>query len=286
MTRIAHLSDLHFLGVEEGAPVALLDALRRIEPDLVVISGDLTMSGKRREFEAARNFLERIEQPRIVVPGNHDIPANPWFRFVRPLARYRASIERDLEPSVVTPEMCVLGLNTARPWDLTWNWSHGRFSTAQVEAADRFFESHPKSPFKCLVMHHPFFLPEGGLKGFRIVGRSEEMLRVLIRRRVDIVLAGHLHRGFWSAHEETVEDTRTHVLVAQASTATSLRTRGEPNAFNVIEVEADGLTLTPWTREQGAAAFERRVPTRFARGPEGWSSLRERWPKGKGPKGK
>lgn len=280
MMRIAHVSDLHFLGVEAGAAEALLGAFERIEPELVVISGDLTMSGKRREFEAARAFLERIKQPRIVVPGNHDIPVNPLFRFARPLARYRALIEDDLEPSVVTPEMCVLGLNTARPWDLTWNWSHGRFSAAQVAAADKFFEAHAACPFKCLVMHHPFFLPEGGLKGFRIVERAEEMLRVLIRRRVDIVLAGHLHRGFWRAHEETVEDKRSHVLVVQASTATSVRTRDEPNAFNVIEVEEDGLTLTPWTREPGAAAFERRVPTRFARGPEGWSSLRQRWPDG------
>ena len=271
MTRIVHISDLHFPGIELGAAEALVEAVRGMEPDLVVVSGDLTMRGRRREFVEARAFLDRIERPMLVVPGNHDIPVDPLRRFIRPMARFRRWISDDLTPTHVTDGMCVLGLNTARPWDLSWNWSHGRFSAAQVEEADSFFGSQASCPFRCLVMHHPFFLPEDGLKGFRIVGRATEMLRVLARRRVDLVLAGHLHRGFWRAHEEQAEEGARHVLVVQASTATSLRRRGEANAFNVLDFSGDSMTLTAWVRDDGA--FGARGVTRFARTQVGWSAL-------------
>lgn len=268
MGRIVHLSDLHFAKIEPGSAEAVLDAVRSLAPDLVIVSGDLTLAGRRHEFIAARKFLDQIERPLIVVPGNHDVPAfNVGLRFSCPMWRFHRHITRDRTPSIVGPEWCVLGLNTARAWDLSWNWSHGRFSAEQVRAADEFFAAHAESPFKCLVMHHPFFLPDG-LKGFKIVGRAPEMLRVLGKRGVDIVLAGHLHRGFWRAHEDVAEDRHHHVLVIQASTAMSHRRRDEPNAFNQIEIEGDTLTLTPWTRESGA--FEPRVATRFERTVTGW----------------
>ena len=72
---IAQLSDLH-CGSPHFVPSLLDRALievNELEPDVVIISGDLTGDGLRGEFQLAAEYLERIECERlIVIPGNHD----------------------------------------------------------------------------------------------------------------------------------------------------------------------------------------------------------------------
>src|SRR5690606_27510472 len=72
--RLVHLSDLHF-GHHDDAVVETLAAdIRARAPDLVVVSGDFTQIGSRREFEIARAFLDTLPAPLFAVPGNHDVP--------------------------------------------------------------------------------------------------------------------------------------------------------------------------------------------------------------------
>lgn len=55
MTRLAHLSDLHFGTVPDGLAVALLDDLVAVGLDAAVIAGDLTMRARSREYAAPRS---------------------------------------------------------------------------------------------------------------------------------------------------------------------------------------------------------------------------------------
>ena len=60
MTRIIHLSDLHF-GAHDDRLVAAVE--RRIDeetPDLVVVSGDFTQRARLGQYRAARAFLDRL----------------------------------------------------------------------------------------------------------------------------------------------------------------------------------------------------------------------------------
>jgi hypothetical protein len=44
-----------------------------LQPDMVVVTGDLTANGFRQEFREAREYLDRLACPDVlVVPGNHD----------------------------------------------------------------------------------------------------------------------------------------------------------------------------------------------------------------------
>ena len=98
MRRIAHLSDLHFGAEEARIAEGLLDDLASRSPDLVVVSGDLTQRARRHQFLAARAFLDRIAAPRLVVPGNHDIPLyNLAARVARPYAEFERAFGDDLE---------------------------------------------------------------------------------------------------------------------------------------------------------------------------------------------
>src|SRR5436309_7955115 len=75
MFRIVQLSDLH-CGQQFFLPQHLERAIsetNELEPDLVVISGDLTSHGFKDEYALAREYLDRLEcESLVVIPGNHD----------------------------------------------------------------------------------------------------------------------------------------------------------------------------------------------------------------------
>src|SRR6186713_1589421 len=109
MRRIAHLSDLHFGRTDPAAVEGAIEAVRRLKPDLVVISGDLTQRARSHQFRAARSFLDRLPRPQIVVPGNHDIPLwNLFARSFSPLRKYRRIVTPDLTPFFADDQMAVL----------------------------------------------------------------------------------------------------------------------------------------------------------------------------------
>ena len=120
MRTVVHLSDLHFGRTDDAVIQPLVSAIREIAPDVIAVSGDLTQRARREQFRAARAFLDRLAAPKIIVPGNHDVPLYDVFRrFLRPLARYRRYITGDLQPFYGDEEIAVLGINTAR--SLTFN---------------------------------------------------------------------------------------------------------------------------------------------------------------------
>ena len=71
---IAQLSDIH----AEGSAEALhrldrvLDWLRPMRPDALVVSGDLAEAEHQRSYREVRQRLESLDAPFFVVPGNVD----------------------------------------------------------------------------------------------------------------------------------------------------------------------------------------------------------------------
>src|SRR5258706_14178026 len=116
MPTVVHLSDLHFGRVDARLVAPLVRSIQAIAPDLIAVSGDLTQRARRSQFVQARAFLQQLPFPRIVVPGNHDVPLyNVAARFLSPLRGYRHYIERALEPVFMDEEIGVGGLINARP---------------------------------------------------------------------------------------------------------------------------------------------------------------------------
>ena len=101
MRTIVHLSDLHFGRVDERIIAPLLERIASIRPDLIAVSGDLTQRARRRQFQQASAFLARLPFPKVVVPGNHDVPLfNVAARLFDPFGGYRRWISPDLEPAL------------------------------------------------------------------------------------------------------------------------------------------------------------------------------------------
>jgi 3',5'-cyclic AMP phosphodiesterase CpdA len=266
MRTLVHLSDLHFGRTDPAVVAALPGTVAAIRPDVVVVSGDLTQRAKKHEFEAARAFLERLPQPRIVVPGNHDVPLyRVWERFLSPLGKYRRIIQSDLHPCVVDDEIAVLGINTAR----SLTFKGGRINEEQMQAIHARFDPLPEHLTKIVVTHHPFDLPDEP-ENDKLVGRARQAMEVFAQCGVDLLLAGHFHTTQSGETSKRHELAGYSALVVQAGTATSTRGRGEANSFNLVRVESETIVVEPWVWHPERNAFHAAAVDRFRREASRW----------------
>ena len=267
MRTIAHLSDLHFGRVDRQLLDPLLRSLDAIGPDVVVVSGDLTQRARKKEFEQARDFLARVRPPKVVVPGNHDVPLyRVWERFLSPLGKYQRIVQRDLEPSFVDDEIAVLGVNTAR----SLTFKGGRINEEQIASIRDRLAPLGRAVTKVVVTHHPFDLPDQADDDVDLVGRAREAMEAFSRCGVDLLLAGHFHKSESGETSGRYEIPGYSALVVQAGTTTSTRGRGEENSFNVLRVKNDEIAVERWIWHADAAAFRGDRRERFVREGERW----------------
>lgn len=266
MRTIVHLSDIHFGSVNQRIVSPLIAAVRDANPDLVVVSGDLTQRARSHQFKEAREFLDMLPKPQIVVPGNHDVPLhNVFARFLTPLHGFQRHITADLEPLFQDEEMAVAGVNTA----IALTIKSGRVTKGQVGWMYETFCKLDPRVIRIVVTHHPFDLPAGHDER-HLVGRARMAMEVLASCGVDIFLSGHLHTSH-TVHTTTRYRIKGHsALVIQAGTATSTRGRGEGNAFNVVRLHAPRVEVERFEWQESADRFYPITAEQFDRTADGW----------------
>ena len=242
VTRIVHLSDLHFGAHDESLVEAVEWQVDQLKPDLVVISGDFTQRARTEQFRQACEFLEGLRErghELLGVPGNHDVPLYDVLRrFLSPLARYRRFIDESLCPFIELAGVAVLGINTAR----SFTFKDGRINADQVQFIRDTFARTPSDALRILVTHHPLFALEVAGEVDRAIGRQELALDAVEESGVDMLLAGHNHHA--SSQDASDLVTRAGgVLVVQAGTATSTRVREQEQSFNTIDIADACVTI-------------------------------------------
>lgn len=269
VTRILHLSDLHF-----GWPVlprvceAALERAATLEADLIVVSGDLTQRAKRREFEAAAEFLDRLPQaPRLVVPGNHDIPLfRFWERLRAPRALYRKIIDPETSRSLQLPGAVVVGIDSTHPYGAI---KGGRVRREQLERCAAALARAGPEDWRVVVLHH-HLIPAPTFDRPRPMPQAQRALERFTDMKVDLVLAGHLHRAYVGNSLDVYagRQRESGIIVVQCGTTTSRRGRGlerEANSMNLVELAENRVEVTHYMFFGERAGFVPVSRHRFAR---------------------
>ncbi|MBE6493990.1 MAG: metallophosphoesterase [Methanosphaera stadtmanae] len=229
MTKIAHISDLH-VGFAEFREDLLLKAIREInedKPSAVIITGDLTDQGYYREFIKAKEYIDLIEPPKIIVPGNHDarnIGDDVFEELFN--QRYGTLILKD-------EAIKIIALDSSEP-DL----GHGKIGRIQTKFMKKEIEdAKDKGLFIIIALHHHIIsIPNTGRER-NILSDAGDILLTLIQNNVNLVLSGHKH----VPHAWKMNNT----IFATAGTVSSLKLRGNTQpSYNVIDIDNQYIDIS------------------------------------------
>jgi Icc protein len=234
--RIAQLSDIHF-----GGPLSLPDEtlqtiLRRVhavDPDVVVLAGDLTTAGYEWEYEQAARWVEELEFPKVVIPGNHDARNVGYVHFERffgePYSRFRMPFDPERAERLQASGFTITGLDSSEP-----DVNEGRIGRDRYPwIAEQFDEP---DDIRIVAVHHHLVPIPGTGRERNIVLDAGDLLLTLANLDIDIVLSGHKHVPyFWGLNG---------MLICNSGTAGTRRVRAmSPPSWNELHVDASTVKV-------------------------------------------
>ncbi|WP_394270831.1 metallophosphoesterase family protein [Qipengyuania sp.] len=232
-TLLFHLSDIHF-GLEHNRALDWVAAeVAARKPAAVLITGDLTMRARSREFAAARDWILSLAAPVTVEVGNHDLPYfNLYERFFDPYAKFRG-MESVVEKELDLPGIAVIPLKTAVRMQPRLNWSKGWVSRRALDKCLAALDALPAGKRAIVTVHHP--LVEVGTRGTAMTHGGTRALAELAKRGVLAVLSGHVHDPF-----DLMRETANGPIRMIGAGTLSQRIRSTPQSFNELTFDSDG----------------------------------------------
>jgi 3',5'-cyclic AMP phosphodiesterase CpdA len=199
---------------------AAVDEINDLDPDVIVITGDLTENGLLFQYRVARDVVDSIKcKTKVICSGNHDYRSTGYLLFKKFFPSRR----------VVKMSNCIFTVvSTARP-----ERNDGEVGHRQVVWLERTLSKHRKM-MKVVVMHHHLIqVPDTGPDNIPVVDAGDT-LRGIMNAKVNLVLGGHRHRPWrWM-----VGGTR----IIHAGTLSSERLRGfYSHSYNIIDVKKDSI---------------------------------------------
>jgi 3',5'-cyclic AMP phosphodiesterase CpdA len=259
MTSLLHMSDPHFGTVQPAVMEALVQMAKAQQPDVLVLSGDITQRAKVSQFRQARAFCDRLAIAQTLsIPGNHDIALfNLYQRLFTPYARYLQAFGPGLETSLFTPLLHVIGVKTTR----RWRHKNGEVSAAQIERVVAELARSEPAQLRIVVVHQPVHVLRAEDEHDCLRG-AEPALRAWAAAGADIVMGGHIHLPYCCDLSTRVAGLSRPLWCVQAGTALSTRVReGIPNSVNLLRYEAAcqslDCQLERWDYQALTGQFER-----------------------------
>jgi Icc protein len=267
IVRIGHISDLHIADRaryprngfsardcdRHSARLAkgLLDALREVGVDHLVVTGDLTLSAETREFERAADLLKwwAAAGKLTVVPGNHDLwtaDAVDTGRFLRAIGPDGKGMRRPVPtyPHVVPlGEVVLVALDSARFGEEPRETA-GKIGADQLRSARELCRHHQKAgKATVLAFHHHVVLPPERVPSDALVAKmpladADQVIRLVAELPVAAVLHGHRHCAF--RVDVPGADRPTPILCAGSGTRVAEEPVRRARAY-VYDFDASGL---------------------------------------------
>jgi len=233
--RIVQLSDIHCgeITFDAKAMESIVEQINAMQPDLAVVAGDLTAAGYEWEFAEAADWLDQIECPTVVIPGNHDARNVGYLHFEHYFGerfyRYRVDFPPDRAKVIGAPSMTLVAVDSSEP-DL----NEGQIGRERYPwLRDQFDQP---DDLKVFVIHHHLVAIPGTGRERNTINDAGDVLAELVRFGVDIVMSGHKHVPyFWGL---------SGILICNSGTATTKRLRGlTPASWSEIEVDARSIRV-------------------------------------------
>jgi len=255
--KIVQFSDIH---IEDGGDFRpdllekLIEETNELKPDLIAMAGDLTGEGYQTEFEAAKEYLDRLEcKNRIQIMGNHDA-RNVGYRYFEDIFGPRNGSQ-----TITTSdgsEAKIVYLDSTKP-DID-DGEVGREYYAWIDSEFRDWDKGPK----ILMIHHHILAVPGTGRDSNILRDAGDVMALLREVKVDLVLSGHRHVPyFWSI---------SGVRVIHSGTGSTGRIRGNIGAcYNIIDFGPEKVEATLRVLEED----EYRPMASFSRTPDGKSGF-------------
>ena len=192
--------------------VPVTERIEQLQPDLILLSGDLTSIASRREFEHVATFLKPLrDRYRVIgIPGNHD-----RYTFTAMLTRRMERVFPGLVPAVfpdlrpLTDRWKLLCIDSAVPRVVN---SRGRVGPRQLRKVREIFAAADPLDGLLILCHYTL----GKLPGLPESPRShrledeEELLNILAECPSRVIFVhGHVHRP-WLWHR--LEPLLSHVV--------------------------------------------------------------------------
>lgn len=269
--KIAHISDLHFFHFSPMPTTffskrllatlnylffrrkvfnhkqlfSLIELFKKEKVDLVIISGDLTTTGQKKELYQARRFVNLLKDAGfdlLIIPGNHDFYLKRDERKKTFYKYFQNAHERlkknKVESGPLTDNWWYVALDTtyASP-PLS---SEGRFSKEVEQSLTETLEKVPKDAYILLVNHFPLFAPDGPRKA--LVRR--EYLCDLIKQfpAIKLYLHGHTHR-------QSIADLRTNSLPIMLDAGCT--SYAEQGSLHILTLDKDQVDVDLFFFQRG-----------------------------------
>ncbi len=220
-TKIVQISDLHCGAGHFFDPelmVQTIDQVNDLQPDILLVTGDLTMDGYYDEYQIALDYIDRMKvKKKVIVPGNHD-SRNVGYRTFEKLIGDPFSVLRH-------EDIMLCGVDSTEP-DLD-DGQIGRRETAKLRELYR-----EDFNMKILALHHHVISVPNSGREMNILRDAGDVLKMAVRSGVNLILSGHKHvPHIWNFEG---------IKVITCSTTTSRRIRGiyKPS-YNIIEIGDD-----------------------------------------------
>lgn len=227
MTLIAHISDLHISNssFDEDVFMDAVGQINNLQPDMVILTGDITNHGYYTEFEQATRYLEMFEAPLFAVPGNHDARNLGYQTFEELVGEKSWKLTMD-------GNFTVIGLDTSYPDE-----NKGHVGPPQhMWLEHQLDECVVNDQFSIVALHHHVVpIPQTGRER-NVLSDAGDILKTLTTHEVDLVLSGHKHvPNIWKIN---------NTIIANAGSLSSNKLRGKiKNSYNVYNISETEIEI-------------------------------------------
>lgn len=227
MTVIAHISDLHVSSTafDEAVFMKAVNEINNLQPDMIILTGDITDNGYYREYQQAIKYLDMFESPLFAVPGNHDSRnlGHQTFEELIGESSWKLTKENDFT---------VIGLDSSSPDE-----NRGHIGKPQRMWMEHQLDECVVNDLSSIITlhHHVVPIPDTGRER-NVLSDAGDILKVLTTHEVDLILSGHKHvPNIWKLNE---------TIIVNAGSISSNKLRGKiKNSYNVYIIDDETIEI-------------------------------------------